>query len=354
MSEEQSSTGSEESAAPVTPSTDGRAQMSEERYSSQEEDAAARQQQQQQKPPAHAPASGTKYVLNPKTGLYDIHRVDDEGNEHVQNGEDDLPEDLKRELAGKQDDAPSSIELPDILPDYLRDNPETQALVAEGAAAMKQGGEYGDVEVQRFVDLVAQFEVEIGTDQPNLYEEERIRGMLRARWGSAYDGRLEKVNAYVNALPALRAYLNRTGAGNQLSVLEALGMVTCGDMAHKPEAAAKIMAALRSDPKSALRDPYHKNHRLMVQQAKVWADIIDRGEKSAGRKADVKELVQDRQDAEAKAKGKPVVDDAMAKLDAEAAEIRRQPDYFQPGKSPDLHRSLKARMAEIMRQRWPS
>jgi hypothetical protein len=149
----ESNAGGEESAAP--------AEMSEERYSE------AQEQQQQQKPPAHAPIPGTKYVLNAKTGLYDVHRVDDEGNEHVGSGEDDLPEELKQD-ASKKDDVTTGVALPEILPDYLRDSPEIQSLVADGTAALTSGGEYDDEAAQRVLDLVAQFEVEIGTEQPPL------------------------------------------------------------------------------------------------------------------------------------------------------------------------------------------
>jgi hypothetical protein len=41
----------------------------------------------QASPPAHAPIPGTKYVLNEKTGLYDVHRVDEAGKKTVERGE---------------------------------------------------------------------------------------------------------------------------------------------------------------------------------------------------------------------------------------------------------------------------
>jgi hypothetical protein len=328
------------------PAASGRAGMSEERYA---QEAAAQQQQQQQKPPAHAPAPGTKYVLNPKTGLYDVHRVDAEGTEHVEKGEDDLPEEL-REQDAKKDDAAGEVTLPDILPDYVRDNPEVQILVADAAAAMTKGGEYNTEAVQRVVDLVAQFELEIGTDQPNLHEEDRIRAILRSRWGSYYEGRLEQVQKYVNARPALKAYLNRTGAGNQLSVLEALGMVACGEMSHKPEDAAKLLAAMKSDPKSALRDPYHKGHRLALQQAKVLADVMDRRDKflekkNGGRQANVKEMVADRTAKE------PAGDSPEAKIDAELKQLRLDPAYLD--KSKPNHKVVIERVRELYRARYP-
>jgi hypothetical protein len=216
---------------------------------------------------------------------------------------------------------------------------------------MKEGGQYGDQEVQRVVDIVAQFELEVGMEQPPLYEEDRIRAMLRARWGAYHDQRLAKVNAYVNSRPALKAYLNRTGAGNRLSVLEALGMIADGTMAVSPARAQELMDEQRRNPKSPLRDPFHKGHGLAVQQAKVLADIIDRGErKKNGRQGSVEELVADRQAAEAKAKGKKPADDAMAKLDDEIQKIRMDPQYFKSGPASKV---LHERMRELMRQRWP-
>jgi hypothetical protein len=174
--------------------------------------------------------------------------------------------------------------------------------------------------------------------------------MLKVRWGSFYGGRLEEVNKYVNARPALRAYLNKTGAGNQLSVLEALGMIACGDMSKKPEVAAKILETMRRDPKSPLRDPYHKGHRLAVQQAKVLADVVDRRDKfiaknGGSRQADVKELVADRTAKE------PVGDSAEAKIDAELRQLRLDPAYMDKSKA--NHKVVVERVRELYRQRWP-
>lgn len=292
--------------------------------------------------PDRAPPEGCRFVLDSKTGVYSVERIPD------QQKPDEKAPAIPDEKQDENQEAAPGVTLPDILPDYIRDNPETQALVADGVAAMQRGGEYTDEQAQRVVDLIAQFELEIGTEQPPLFEEDRIRSILRARWGEGHDGRLALVNKYVQARPALKAYLERTGAGNQLSVLEALGMIATGVTALTPAEASKRMDAMRQDPKSPLRDPYHKHHKVVVAQAKVWADIIERGEKKSGRQADVKELVADRTAKE------PAGDSPEAKLKAEAAEIRRQPDYFRPGKNPELHRSLKARMAQIMRELYPS
>jgi hypothetical protein len=174
----------------MTTENDGSTGSEETPGAAPEPEVSAAAQQQQQKPPAHAPSPGTKYVLNAKTGLYDVHRVDDEGNEHVGRGEDDLPEELKQD-ASKKDDVTTGVALPEILPDYLRDSPEIQSLVAEGTAALTSGGEYDNEAAQRVLDLVAQFELEIGAEQPNLHEEDRIRSMLKARWGGFFEGRLE-------------------------------------------------------------------------------------------------------------------------------------------------------------------
>jgi len=90
-----------------------------------------------------------------------------------------------------------------------------------------------------------------------------------------------------------------------------------------------------------LYDISHPDHRLHRDTYRNLSLIANREEKK-GRQGSVDELVKDRS---AKA---PAADSPEAKLKAEAAEIRRQPDYFRPGKNPELHRSLTARMAQIM------
>ena len=300
----------------------------------------------QPKPPRFEPSPGLRHVYDQKRGVWTVERDDREDTLATEKSTaipDAKKEDGQEPTAG--------VELPDILPDYVRDSPEIQSLVAEGVAAMTSSGEYNDEAMQRVVDLVSQFELEIGAEQPNLHEEDRIRSMLKARWGSFYEGRLEKVNAFVNARPALRAYLNKTGAGNQLSVLEALGMVACGEASHKPEIAAQLLETMRRDPKSALRDPYNPGHRLAVQQAKVLADVMDRRDKFNAKKggirqANVEEMVADRTAKE------PSGDSPEGKLDAELKTLRQSPAYFD--KSRPEHKAIVERVRQIYRERYPS
>jgi hypothetical protein len=329
--------------------------MSEETQSSEatettaapENDAAAAQQQLDNPPkrPDFAPSPGTRHVFDPKRGMWLVERDDREDSLATEKAK---APDAKEE--GQEQEAPRGVELPETLPDYVRDNPETQALVAEGVSAMQRDGQYSDQQVQRVVDLVAQFELEIGAEQPPLVEEDRIRAILRARWGQYHDKRLASVNAYVNSRPALKAYLNRTGAGNQLSVLEALAMIADGSMAVTPARAAEILEEQRRDPKSPLRDPYHKGHGLAVQTAKVLADVVDRGEKNAakgkGRQSNVDELVKDRTAKE------PVGDSPEGKLDAELKTLRQSPAYFD--KSRPEHKAIVERVRQIYRERYPS
>jgi hypothetical protein len=298
------------------------------------------------KPPSFEPSPGTRHVFDSKRGMWVVERDDREDTLATEKAAS-IPDAKKEE---GQETTPS-VELPDILPDYVRDSPEIQSLVADAASALTSGGEYNNEAVQRVVDLVAQFELEVGAEQPNLHEKDRIRSMLRARWGEHYEGRLGEVNKYVNARPALKAYLNKTGAGNQLSVLEALGMVACGEMSHKPEVAAQILETMRRDPKSALRDPYHKGHRLAVQQAKVLADVVDRrdkfvAKKGGTRRANVEEMVDDRTAKE------PAADSPEGKLDAELKTLRQSPAYFD--KSRPEHKAIVERVRQLYRERYPS
>jgi len=100
------------------------------------------------------------------------------------------------------------------------------------------------------------------------------------------------------------------------------------------------------DPKSPLRNSLHPEHAVALAKARVLAIIAE----GKGRQGNVEELVKDRQDADAKAKGEPV-DDATAKLDAEITAIRLDKGYSNP--SAANHKALVARMQELMRQRWP-
>jgi len=207
---------------------------------------------------------------------------------------------------------------------------------------------------QRLVDIAMDLHsADLEAGMPQLWNREANEGVLRQRWGAAYPERVARAQAAAKALgPKLLAWCDRTQAGNSPALLETLALMADKDklLTLSPEQAAAKMKEWRSDPKSPLRNSLHPEHAVTLAKARVLAILAE----GKGRQGNVEEFVKDRQEAEAKAKGEQPVDDAMAKLDAEAAEIRRQPDYFRPGKNPELHRSLTARMAEIMRQRWPA
>lgn len=113
---------------------------------------------------------------------------------------------------------------------------------------------------------------------------------------------------------------------------------------------------MKSDPKSALRDPYHKGHRLAVRQAQVLADVMDRREKflekkNGGRQGTVDELVKDRTEGERQRK-EGGLDSETDKIDAELRQLRLDPAYMDKSKA--NHKVVVERVRELYRQRYPS
>ncbi len=99
----------------------------------------------------------------------------------------------------------------------------------------------------------------------------------------------------------------------------------------------------------------HKHHRVVVQQAKVWADIIDRGEKKAakrdGGKSELATLQRKQESMDARRGEKAPVDEATQKLDDQIKAIRLDKGYANP--SAANHKQLVAEMQRLMRLRWP-
>jgi hypothetical protein len=304
----------------------------------------------QASPPAHAPIPGTKYVLNEKTGLYDVHRVDEAGKKTVERGEDDVPEHLRSSDSKEGGaDETGGLQLAEHLPPEIRDDPVAAEHLREVSTALDAVSIQPDAK-QRLVDLAMDLHAaDLATGMPQLWNREANEGVLRQRWGSAYDERVARAQAAAKALGLkFLAWCDRTQAGNSPALLETLALMADKDklLTLSPAAAAAKMKEWRNDPKSPLRNSLHPEHAVALAKARVLAIIAE----GKGRQGNVEELAKDRQDAEAKAKGEPV-DDATAKLDAEITAIRLDKGYSNP--SAANHKALVARMQELKRQRWP-
>lgn len=263
-------------------------------------------------------------------------------------------EDKPRETDPADEPPVSGVHLPDYLPDHVRDDPETQAVVAEAAAVLKEETRLNDVQVQRLVDLVSQFELEAGSDHPPLWQEDTIRGLLKRRWGTVYESRLADMQKYVAARPKLRDWLNKTGAGNYVPVLEALAAVADGTMSLGAADAQRHLDAARKDRKGPLMNAGHPNHHLAVSRARVLADVVDRVEKHAAKKdggRSEEQAAKRGEEAWKERRGegsKPTSE--QQKLDDEIQKIRTDPQYFKDGPATKV---LHERMKELMRLRWP-
>jgi hypothetical protein len=297
-----------------------------------------------------------KYVYNNKTGVWDL-RHDDAPKPKEQQ------RDLVEDENGESDTGePSGIEIPDYVPDSFRDDAELRAVIDEGAKTV--AGEYGTGEVQRVVDLIAQFELELGHDgQPPLWNEEAIRGVLKQRWGTVYQERLAQLQQFVQDRPKLLEYLNRTGLGNSISVCEALALVADGTMSINATRAAELLEASRKDRRSDLRNAMDPQHLLAVARARTLADVIDRTEKNTAKAAERAAAKKDggRSEQQAMKRGieahqaargnDPKATPDQHRLDDEIRQIRLDKGYS--NSSAPNHKQLVARMKELYRLRYP-
>jgi hypothetical protein len=256
--------------------------------------------------------------------------------------------------------AEAGVQLPDILPDHVRDDVELNEVVQEGVGVLRNTiNDATDEKLQRIVDIVALFELEAGGDShPPLWNENAILGMLKQRWGSIYEQRLAGVQELVSQNPKLRDWLNRTGAGNYIPVLEALAAMSDGTMGASPEQAAKIVEEARRDPKGPLRNPTHKDHALAVSRVRVLADLVDRQDKHTEKQRSQRDGGRSEQQAlkrgieahQASRGNDPKATPDQQRLDDEIRQIRLDKGYS--NSSAPNHKQLVARMKELYRLRY--
>jgi len=302
-------------------------------------------------PPAHAPIPGTKYVLNQKTGLYDVHRVDDEGHERVEKGEDDLPEQLRPKADAKPGtaDETGGLTLGEHLPPTVRDDPQAPEMLREVSAALDDV-KMEPVAKQRLVDLAMELHTaDLNVGMPQLWNREANEGVLRQRWGAAYDERVARAQAAAKALgPKFLAWCDRTQVGNSPALLETLALMSDKDkiLTLSPEQAAAKMKEWRSDPKSPLRNSLHPEHAVTLAKARVLALLAE----GKGRQGNVEEMVADRQERDKQEKDGGL-DPATERIDAELRQLRLDPAYFD--KSKPNHKAVIERVRELYRLRYP-
>jgi hypothetical protein len=344
METTEGSAAPESTPAPAAGGEPSKSELSESRYSRArvEEGAPPR-------PRSGDPAPGLLHIYDEKTGVWVVRRDPDyrePGSEEESQPQQQRPTpDAKPGAA----DETGGLQLAEHLPTIIREDPSAPTVLREASEALDHV-RMEPAAKQRLVDLAADLHAaDLEAGVPPLWNEEACLGVLRQRWGAAFPERLTRAQAAAKALgPKFLAWCGTDYRGNSPALLETLAIMADKEklLGLSPEQAAAKMKEWRTDPKSPLRNSLHPEHAVALAKARVLA-IISEGK---GRQGNVEELVKDRQEAEAKAKGEPAVDDATAKLKAEEADIRRQPEYFRPGKNPELHRSLTARMVQIMRE----
>jgi len=309
-------------------------------------DAVAEQQQEQQpprqvSPPAHAPIPGTKYVLNEKTGFYDVHRVDDEGHPTVDKGENDLPS----QEEGKPTDASGiALEIPGHVPKSVQYDENIQGALHELGGILRESAIKPEV-AQSYVDVYAEYALESPATEVDPANPGAVHAQLKALWGETYGTRWGHVLKAWNALSSKNQEWVANHAEHPVAMFRTLAAIGSGTFSVSREQAQEAVDKMRADKKGPLYDVSHKDHRLVRDTYRNLSLLANREDKPKGRQADVKDMVNDRTAKE------PAGDSPEAKIDAELKQLRLDPAYLD--KSKPNHKVVIERVRELYRQRYP-
>jgi hypothetical protein len=173
------------------------------------------------------------------------------------------------------------LALPPDLPS-IHFTEENLGLASEFAAVAKQSG-MGQETAQRMLDTFIDLDAQIGqvgysTGQETIYDSDPSWDMddaaklMQQRWGSEYPAKMAKVHATVKLLgPQFEEFLDRTGMGNRVAVLEALSLGA--DVRMTKESASKELAKIMGDPKHA----YWNGNKQAVARVGVLSRIAHEG-----------------------------------------------------------------------------
>jgi hypothetical protein len=314
------------------------------------------EQQVQQKPPAHAPMAGTKYVMNPKTGLYDVHRVDDEGQTTVDKGEDDLPEEGKDEPnAGEP-----TLEIPGHVPQSVQYDESIQGALHELGGILRESSIAPEVG-QSYVDVYAEYAMEHPATEVDPANPGAVHAQLKALWGETYGTRWGHVLKAWNGLSPKSQEWVAYNAQHPIAMFRTLAAIGSGTFKLSREQAQAALDKMRSErtvtgkdgkPKPApLYDVSHPDHRLVRDTYRNLSLVANREGKAPKEDqgtASLKRMVANRSDAERQAKGE-TVDAATEKMNDRVRAIRNDPNYWKKDNA-GLHKSLVDEMQSLMRQ----
>src|SRR6266853_2589051 len=111
--------------------------------------------------PSHAPLEGTRYVLDPKTGLWNVERLPDPKQQAEQTEEEaaakKAEDDTKTADAYKR--GQGELQLPEHLPSSILNDPGVPALLGDVGGILTERG-LGQPQQQRLVDIFSEFYVE--------------------------------------------------------------------------------------------------------------------------------------------------------------------------------------------------
>ena len=288
--------------------------------------------------PDRAPPEGTRFVLNPKTKMYDVERIPD--------AEVKTAEPTKEKGAEVKPDAAADAftpELPGHVPTSVQHNENVQGALRELGGLIRESGIAPEVG-QSYLDVYAEYAMEHPASDVDPLNPGAVHAQLRAIWGDTYGKRWGHVQKAWDALSPKAQDWVANNAEHPIAMTRTLAAIGSGMFSLSREQAQAALDKMRADRKSPLYDLSHKEHRLYKDSYRNLSLVANR-EPKKGRQGSVDELVKDRTATE------PKGDSPEAKIEAEIRQLRLDPAYSD--KSKPNHKAVVERMRELYRQRYP-
>jgi hypothetical protein len=308
--------------------------------------------------PRFEPSEGTRHVYDSAKKMWMVER-DPSYKDGEPSAEDQR---AQAEAAAKQRDEDAEtngvykrggneLVLPEHMPTAALRDPEAPVLLGEVREIFTEAGLLHAAQ-QRLIDVFAEEYIEERNGgAPATWNESAVLGQLKQQWGPGFESRLALAQKAARSFgqPFLK-WLGDTGAGNAVSILNALALYGDGTLSMTPDKAAAKLAEMRANKTGPLMNSFHPEHRVALSQARALSmhlhNAVSANEDQG--KTTLKNMVGNRLDAEARAKGK-TVDEATEKMNDRVRAIRSDPNYWKKDNA-GLHRSLVDEMQSLMRQ----
>lgn len=246
-----------------------------------------------------------------------------------------------------------ALEVPELAPPEHRLSDEVRDNLAQLASVGEREGMTLE-DTQGLVSMYYELESTLGdlkVDQRDPDHQEKTLAHLRRTWGSQYKENLANAQkAFKGLSPATQAWINKTGAGDDASVLSILAAMG-GGILKVPAAKAKELADEMRKNSPELLNTGHRDHHMAKLKYRLLRHVEARGDGDQSERASEargKQAARDAVDTKAGKKADP----ARTKLEAEAKELRLSPAWHD--KRDPAHKAVAARLSAIFAELYPS